>query len=376
MSKWQFEKSVNNIYKNCDMDTIDNKLFSRLSLEDTCTNNNLYSGDDIDKNFRKASVVHKIVRNEIQKKLIHDTKIKDLVEYTENRIISLLGYDRNTYFKQKTPSGIAFPVGISINDTIAHNSALLKDERKIEEGDVVKFDFGVHVEGCIIDSAFTHIVGATEDDPYNELLNASKDATYSAIAMSGPDARLYELSEVIEEIIKSYEVQVDYGLGTLDIVPVKGIGGHNILPYKIHGGKLILSVPDEEIQGNLKMESGEIYAIETYATTGSGIMTQEKDLDLCSHYMVNSECKSKQFLKKNNAYKSVVNRNGLPFTLSWCDRSHKKYSKDLANALTMGDITAYPVLKDSDPNSHVSQFEHTIRIRDSCVEIYSLGDDY
>jgi methionyl aminopeptidase len=378
MSKWKFEKSINNIYKNCDMDTIDNKFFSCFSLEDTSndTNNNLYFGDDMDKNFRKASVVHKIVRNEIRKKLIHDTKIKDLVEYTENRIISLLGYDRNTYFKQKNPSGIAFPVGVSINDTIAHNSALLKDDRKIEEGDVVKFDFGVHVEGCIIDSAFTHIVGAKEDDPYNELLNASKDATYSAIAMSGPDTRLYELSEVIEEIIKSYEVQVDYGIGTLDIVPVKGIGGHNILPYKIHGGKLILSVPDEEIQGNLKMESGEIYAIETYATTGSGVMTQEKDLDLCSHYMVNSECKSKQFLKKNTAYKSVMCRNGLPFTLSWCDRSHKKYSKDLANALTMGDITAYPVLKDSDPNSHVSQFEHTIRIRDSCVEIYSLGDDY
>ena len=81
-------------------------------------------------------------------------------------------------------------------------------------------------------------------------------------------------------------------------------------------------------------------------------------------------------MKKNQAYKSVENRNGLPFTLSWCDRSHKKYSRDLANALKMGDIQAFPILRDANVDAYVSQFEHTIRIRDSCVEVYSLGDDY
>jgi methionyl aminopeptidase len=374
MCDWKFEKStINepNIFRNFDISAIENKKFIRYINTDTI--------DNTDKNFRKAGLIHKLVRTEIQKKLIDGAKIKDLVEYTENRILNYLGYNRQTYFNSKNTSGIAFPVGISINDTIAHNSALLNDTRCLYEGDIVKFDFGVHIDGCIIDSAFTHIVGNTiynTDNPYNELLNASKDATYTAISMSGVDARLYELSELIDEIICSYEVPIDYGLGVLPIRPMKGIGGHNILPYKIHGGKLILSTPDKEIQENLKMDEGEIYAIETYATTGTGIMIQEKDLDLCSHYMVNSECKSKQFLKKNTAYKSVINRNGLPFTLSWCDRSHKKYSKDLALALKMGDITAYPILKDSDPNSHVSQFEHTIKIKNSCVEIYSLGDDY
>ena len=372
---WKFEKTYPNIFMNCDLDTVENKTFRPFTHYE--------ENDFTDINFRKAAEVHKLVRNEVRPKLINNAKIKDIVEYTEERILELLGHDRKTYFTKKTNSGIAFPVGVSVNNVIAHDSALLQDERRIVDGDVVKFDFGVHIEGCIIDSAFTHIVGANSDtsnepynEPYNELLNASKDATYSAIALSGPDARLYEISEIIQEVICSYEVPIDYGIRELDIVPVQGLGGHNILPYKVHGGKLILSVPDESVQEGLKMDEGEIYAIETYATTGSGTMTQEKDIDLCSHYVVNSECKAKQFLKKNQAYKSVENRNGLPFTLSWCDRSHKKYPKDLANSLKMGDIQAFPILRDTNVDAYVSQFEHTIRIRDSCVEIYSLGDDY
>jgi methionyl aminopeptidase len=367
-NSWTFEKSPANIFTNCDIDTIQNKCFS-ATLEKK-------EDFDTDCNFRKAAIVHKLVRNEVRKKMVNGAKIKDLVEYTETRVLEILGHDRKTYFNKKTTSGIAFPVGVSVNNVIAHDSALLKDERCIIDGDIVKFDFGVHVDGCIIDSAFTYIVGELDDNPYNELLNASKDATYSAIAVSGPDVRLLEVSEVVEEVICSYQVPIDYDLGELNIVPIRGIGGHNILPYKVHGGKLILSVPDEDVQEGQKMEEGEIYAIETYATTGSGTMTQEKDIDLCSHYMVNSECKSKQFLKKNQAYKSVENRNGLPFTLSWCDRSHKKYSRDLANSLKMGDIQAFPILRDANVDAYVSQFEHTVRIRDSCVEVYSLGDDY
>ena len=337
---WTFEKSPINIFNNCDIDTIQNKCFSTT----------LEKKDDFDTdcNFRKASIVHKLVRNNVRNKMVNGAKIKDLVEYTETCILELLGHDRKTYFNKKTTSGIAFPVGVSVNNVIAHDSSLLKDERCIIDGDIIKFDFGVHVEGCIIDSAFTYIVGGSDDNPYTELLNASKEATYSAIAVSGPDARLLELSELVEEVICSYQVPIDYGLGELDILPIQGLGGHNILPYKVHGGKLILSVPDKDVQEGQKMEEGEIYAIETYATTGSGTMTQE----------------------------SVENRNGLPFTLSWCDRSHKKYSRDLANALKMGDIQAFPILRDANVDAYVSQFEHTIRIRDSCVEVYSLGNDY
>ena len=58
--------------------------------------------------------------------------------------------------------------------------------------------------------------------------------------------------------------------------PVKAIGnlsGHSILPYRIHGdGKK--SVPLVLTDDQTKMEEGEYYAIETFGTTGQGIVVE------------------------------------------------------------------------------------------------------
>lgn len=364
---WKFESLKGKTTFKIDGDSIDNK-FLKISENE--------SNEEIDNDFRRAAMIHKIVRNSARSKLVSGAKIKNIVESTEDLILKLFKHDKQTYFNNPSDDGLGFPVGISINNVVAHDSALLQDNRCLEKGDVVKFDFGVHKNGRIIDSAFTHIVDEDENDSiYKNLLDASRDATYSAISLSGPDMRLLELSEFISEIISSYELPIDSGSDMSQIIPVNGIGGHNILPYKIHGDKLIFSSPNEKVQGDMKMEEGEIYAIETYATTGYGNMTQPDDLNMCSHFMLNSETTNKKFFKKNVAYDAIKNRKGLPFTLSWCDTSAKKFNRDFKEAIRNRDIYAYPPLYDVD-NSRVAQFEHTIRVKDNGVEIYSKGDDY
>lgn len=47
----------------------------------------------------------------------------------------------------------------------------------LQKGDVLKVDFGVHVNGRILDSAFT----LTWEPTYNKLLEAVKDATNTGI---------------------------------------------------------------------------------------------------------------------------------------------------------------------------------------------------
>lgn len=46
---------------------------------------------------------------------------------------------------------------------------------------------------------------------------------------------------------------------------VRGLNGHSIGPYQIHGGK---SVPIVKGGEQTKMEEGEFFAIETFASTG------------------------------------------------------------------------------------------------------------
>jgi methionyl aminopeptidase len=50
----------------------------------------------------------------------------------------------------------------------------------LQNGDVLKVDFGVHVKGMIVDSAFT----LTFDDTYSELLEAVRAATNTGIKVT------------------------------------------------------------------------------------------------------------------------------------------------------------------------------------------------
>jgi methionine aminopeptidase len=65
--------------------------------------------------------------------------------------------------------------------------------------------------------------------------------------------------------MESYEVQINGQ--TLPVKPVRDISGHNIKQYRIHGGK---SIPFIKNSDQTKMEDGEIFAIETFGTTGRG----------------------------------------------------------------------------------------------------------
>ena len=66
--------------------------------------------------------------------------------------------------------------------------------------------------------------------------------------MAGPDVLINEISKEIQEVMESFEVELDGKL--YPIKPFDNIGGHNIEPYRIHAGKLILSKPNEETKSN------------------------------------------------------------------------------------------------------------------------------
>jgi methionyl aminopeptidase len=179
---------------------------------------------------------------------------------------------------------------------------------------------------------------------------------------------------------------------TVPIRAVEGIGGHNILRHQIHGGKLILCVPDEELQGDLRMEEDEVYAIETYASTGMGQVTQNDTMAQCTHFMEmdhdsieSNKNISKSFKKqfrKLPLYKWMQTRNGLPFSSSWLEGRNaptiQRKMKGFRTGIETGQMVAYPPLND-EPNSVVAQFEHTIHLGrpgQNTVEIFSLDRDY
>ncbi|CAE7903086.1 MAP2B, partial [Symbiodinium sp. KB8] len=77
--------------------------------------------------------------------------------------------------------------------------------------------------------------------------------------------------------MESYEVELDGKV--YPVKCVRNLCGHSIDPYNIHAGK---SVPIVKSADPTKMEEGEIFAIETFGSTGRGEVHDDDD---CSHYM-------------------------------------------------------------------------------------------
>ena len=145
----------------------------------------------------------------------------------------------------------------------------------LKYGDVMKIDFGTHVNGRIIDSAFT----VSFDPVYDPLKKAVKEATECGIREAGIDVRLSDIGAAIQEVMESYEIEL--GGKVLPIKAIRNLNGHSISPYQIHAGKTVPIVKRAEPG---KMEEGEFYAIETFGSTGKGYVHEDVD---CSHYMKN-----------------------------------------------------------------------------------------
>jgi methionyl aminopeptidase len=111
----------------------------------------------------------------------------------------------------------------------------------------------------LVDCAFT----VAFNPMYDNLLLAVKDATNTGIREAGIDVRLNEIGEAIQETMESYEVEINGK--TYPVKSVKNLCGHSIGPYHIHAGK---SVPIVKGGSQVKMEEGEVFAIETFGSTG------------------------------------------------------------------------------------------------------------
>jgi methionyl aminopeptidase len=310
--------------------------------------------------LRKAAVVHKQVRKYAQSVIRPGMKLVDVCRTIESTLSYLCE-------KEGLEKGQAFPTGCSLNNVAAHYTPNSGDERVLSQNDVCKIDFGTHYKGYLIDSAFT----VAFDERYKPLLEAVKDATLTGVKEAGIDVRLCDIGEAIQEVMESYEVTLDGK--TYAIQSVRNLCGHNIGRYKVHGGK---SVPIIKGGSQVKMEEGEMYAIETFGSTGKGYVREDGE---CSHYM-------KEFKEANVAFKHPKSKKLLAFisknysTLAFCRRwldeaGESEHIIALKELVEKGVVNAYPPLCDVS-GSYVAQYEHTLLLKPSGKEIMSIDDDY
>ncbi|QVM08878.1 Methionine aminopeptidase 2 [Coccidioides posadasii str. Silveira] len=320
--------------------------------------------------YRKSAEIHRQVRQYAQKELLKPGRsLTEIAEGIEDSVRALTGH-MGLEEGDSLVAGMGFPTGLNINHCAAHYSPNAGNKMVLQYGDVMKVDFGVHVNGRIVDSAFT----VAFDPVYDNLLNAVKDATNTGIREAGIDVRMSDIGAAIQETMESYEVEIN---GT--IYPVKAIrnlNGHTIGHYLIHGGSTGKSVPIVKGGDQTKMEEGETYAIETFGSTGKGFVRDDMEV---SHYAKVPDAPNVPLrLSSAKNLLNVITKNfgTLPFCRRYLDRlGQEKYLLGLNNLVSSGLVDAYPPLVDV-KGSYTAQFEHTILLRPNVKEVITRGDDY
>ncbi len=290
---------------------------------------------------KKAGEIAKKIKDAIRPKIKVGVKAIDIIKEIENMIFDL-------------EAKLAFPINICVNNIAAHYTSPIKDEMVINEGDIVKIDFGVHIDGFCVDNAFT--LSFNEDEALKDLVEAPEVAVKAAIMMMKPGVKTNEIGNKIEQIIKGYGFK-----------SIKELGGHSVERWRVHGSK---ELPNQSSKHGIEIEENEVYAVEVFASTGEGTVHGSGNVHI---YSLNPSAGRVPLRRK-------ISRKILGFiskeykTLPFCERQliaelKTGISFGLQELKNSGKITQYPVLLER-KGVYISQHEETVLItKDGCTQL-------
>lgn len=283
--------------------------------------------DEDKEDFIQAGKIAAKVREESKKLIIVEESLLDIAETIEQMI-------------RDEGANCAFPVNISLNEKAAHFTPETDCELLLSENDVVKIDLGAEVNNALSDTAYTIDLSGK----LGKLIEASEKALAKAITMMTPGTKVSEVSGAIEDTIKAY-----------GFVPISNLTGHMIKKGLLHAG---IDIPNVRINHPYTLKDGDIFAIEPFASTGSGVVQDTDQVEIFS--LINP--KPLRMLQARKIEEQIMKeRKLLPFAQRWLNAKNSRLivNSVLREMIAQKIVISYPVLKDSG-NGIVSQFEHTV----------------
>jgi len=134
----------------------------------------------------------------------------DLEKYAE---LLLEIHKVESAFKGYQPKGFNSPypniLCVSINGEVIHG---IPDDRKFQDGDVVKIDCGIK-EGDQYDDGATTVIIGRGSAAARRLVHATMTALIAGVNAAKPGNTTNDIAAAIEQVAKTYEVAVVHGYG-------------------------------------------------------------------------------------------------------------------------------------------------------------------
>jgi len=286
--------------------------------------------NEIIKKYENAKKISDEILQFTKKLIKKDMKIIEIAELVENEI-------------KKMGGNLAFPVNISINENAAHYTPDINDPTILKYRDLIKVDFGVHVDGYIWDRAFSIIIGNEK----NDLIEASEKAVENAIKAIKPGIKVCEISEIIENTVNEFKLR-----------PIYNLSGHGLERFTQHAEP---SIPNckNNIQDEIK--EGQAIAIEVFTTNGIGLVKESSEVLI---YKYEKERPLRLWEARKILEKAKKEFMGMPFAKRWLKdiASGVKLELALKQLVESGALKPYPVLKE-ESGGLVAQTEETVIVK-------------
>jgi methionyl aminopeptidase len=107
---------------------------------------------------------------------------------------------------------------ISVNDEVVHG--IPSQHRKLEQGDIVGFDFGVTYKGMVTDAARSVIIGKPKEKRHLDLVRYTEEALLSGISAIKNDVRTGDIAYNVQKVLERHK----YGI-------VRDLVGHGVGHY-------------------------------------------------------------------------------------------------------------------------------------------------
>lgn len=234
--------------------------------------------------------------------------------------------------------GVAFPMCVSVNHVVGHNSPESEDEQVLQEGDLVKLDLGVHIDGFIAVVANTVVVGAA-DAPIEgrkaDVLMAVTVAAEAVLAAFKPGTTNVEMTTLINRAAAAYNVTA-----------IEGVLSHQMKQHVIDGNKVILSkeshehkVEDEEV------ENLDVWGIDILMSTGEGKPREVDELKTSIYKHAVDQTYHLKMKASREVFSQVTGDHPtLPFTLRDYEGTRTKLG--MKECIAHDLFSSYPVLEE------------------------------
>jgi len=279
--------------------------------EDEKTANDLKRGPVGQKYKLAAEVANKVMASLVAAS-VAGKKVLELCEAGDRQINELLA---TVFTNAKLEKGVAFPTSLSVNNMVSHFSPLQGDATILNNGDMVKIDLGVHIDGYVALGAHTLVVGpAAVTGRTADVLCAAHFAAEAALRLLKPGNTNTMITDVIGKIAETFHC-----------TPVQGVLSHQMKKWIIDAKKVIISKPQQDQKvDEFTIEEGEVYAIDIVMSTGDG-KTKEQE----TRTTVYKRAMDQNYSLKMAASRSVLNEVDkkfatFPFTLRALDDEKKR----------------------------------------------------